>query len=202
MNPKQGMDFATALRAFLRQDPDVVLVGEIRDLETAEIAVKAAQTGHLVLSTLHTNSAPETLTRLRNMGVPSFNIATSVILIIAQRLARRLCEHCKEPVDVPRQSLLEMGFTDADLETGFTVYGPHAEGCDKCRGGYKGRVGIYEVVRITDGISRIIMEEGNSIQIGDQCRKEGFNDLYRSGLVKVMQGVTSLEEVSRVTSGH
>ncbi|UWN48936.1 Type II secretion system protein E [Alcanivorax sp. ALC70] len=202
VNPKQGMDFATALRAFLRQDPDVVLVGEIRDLETAEIAVKAAQTGHLVLSTLHTNSAPETLTRLRNMGVPSFNIATSVILIIAQRLARRLCEHCKEPVDVPRQSLLEMGFTDADLETGFTVYGPHAEGCDKCRGGYKGRVGIYEVVRITDGISRIIMEEGNSIQIGDQCRKEGFNDLYRSGLVKVMQGVTSLEEVSRVTSGH
>ncbi|MFP1679559.1 type IV-A pilus assembly ATPase PilB [Alloalcanivorax sp. C16-2] len=202
VNPKQGMDFATALRAFLRQDPDVVLVGEIRDLETAEIAVKAAQTGHLVLSTLHTNSAPETLTRLRNMGVPSFNIATSVILIIAQRLARRLCEHCKETVDVPEQSLLEMGFTDADLQTGFTVYAPHAEGCDKCRGGYKGRVGIYEVVRITDGISRIIMEEGNSIQIGDQCRKEGFNDLYRSGLVKVMQGVTSLEEVSRVTSGH
>ena len=202
VNPKQGMDFATALRAFLRQDPDVVLVGEIRDLETAEIAVKAAQTGHLVLSTLHTNSAPETLTRLRNMGVPSFNIATSVILIIAQRLARRLCEHCKEPVDVPKQSLLEMGFTDADLESGFTVYAPHEEGCSKCRGGYKGRVGIYEVVRITDGISRIIMEEGNSIQIGDQCRKEGFNDLYRSGLVKVMQGVTSLEEVSRVTSGH
>ena len=202
VNPKQGLDFSSALRAFLRQDPDVVLVGEIRDLETAEIAVKAAQTGHLVLSTLHTNSAPETLTRLRNMGVPSFNIATSVILIIAQRLARRLCEHCKEPVAVPRQSLLEMGFTDADLETGFTVYAPHSEGCDKCRGGYKGRVGIYEVVRITDGISRIIMEEGNSIQIGDQCRQEGFNDLYRSGLIKVMQGVTSLEEVSRVTSGH
>ena len=202
VNPKQGLDFSSALRAFLRQDPDVVLVGEIRDLETAEIAVKAAQTGHLVLSTLHTNSAPETLTRLRNMGVPSFNIATSVILIIAQRLARRLCEHCKEKVDVPAQSLLEMGFTDADLQTGFTVYGPHAEGCDKCRGGYKGRVGIYEVVRITDGISRIIMEEGNSIQIGDQCRREGFNDLYRSGLIKVMHGVTSLEEVSRVTSGH
>ncbi|MFP1682466.1 type IV-A pilus assembly ATPase PilB [Alloalcanivorax sp. C16-1] len=202
VNPKQGLDFSSALRAFLRQDPDVVLVGEIRDLETAEIAVKAAQTGHLVLSTLHTNSAPETLTRLRNMGVPSFNIATSVILIIAQRLARRLCEHCKEPVAVPRQSLLEMGFTDADLETGFTVYAPHGEGCDKCRGGYKGRVGIYEVVRITDGISRIIMEEGNSIQIGDQCRQEGFNDLYRSGLIKVMHGVTSLEEVSRVTSGH
>jgi type IV pilus assembly protein PilB len=202
VNPKQGMEFSTALRAFLRQDPDIILVGEIRDLETAEIAVKAAQTGHLVLSTLHTNSAPETLTRLRNMGVPSFNIATSVILIIAQRLARRLCEHCKEPVDVPRQSLVEMGFTDEDIQSGFTVYGPSGKGCEKCKGGYKGRVGVYEVVRITDGIARIIMEEGNSIQIADQCRKEGFNDLYRSGLIKVMHGVTSLEEVSRVTSGH
>jgi|TARA_A100001518_G_C1226048_1_gene74949 type IV pilus assembly protein PilB len=202
VNPKQGMEFSTALRAFLRQDPDIILVGEIRDLETAEIAVKAAQTGHLVLSTLHTNSAPETLTRLRNMGVPSFNIATSVILIIAQRLARRLCEHCKQPVDVPRQSLVEMGFTEDDIQSGFTVYGPSGKGCEKCKGGYKGRVGVYEVVRITDGIARIIMEEGNSIQIGDQCRKEGFNDLYRSGLIKVMHGVTSLEEVSRVTSGH
>ena len=200
VNPKTGLDFAAALRSFLRQDPDVILVGEIRDLETAEIGVKAAQTGHLVLSTLHTNSAPETLTRLRNMGVPSFNIATSVILIIAQRLGRRLCEGCKKPVDVPKSSLKEMGFTDEDLETGFTVYGP--EGCDRCNGGYKGRVGIYEVVKITDGISRIIMEEGNSIQIADQCRKEGFNDIYRSGLEKVMQGVTSLEEVNRVTSGH
>ena len=200
VNPKQGMDFAAALRAFLRQDPDVILVGEIRDLETANIAIKAAQTGHLVLSTLHTNSAPETLTRLRNMGVPSFNIATSVVLIIAQRLARRLCEHCKTAVDIPKQSLLEMGFTEEDVTSDFTVYGP--EGCDKCNNGYKGRVGIYEVVKITDGIARIIMEEGNSIQIGDQCRKEGFNDLHRSGLVKVMQGVTSLEEVNRVTSGH
>src|SRR5690606_8890015 len=163
--------------------------GEIRDLETASIAVKAAQTGHLVLSTLHTNSAPETLTRLRNLGVPSFNIATSVILIIAQRLARRLCEHCKKPVDVPKQSLLEMGFSEDDIKTGFTVYGP--VGCEKCTNGYKGRVGIYEVVRITDGIARIIMEEGNSIEIGDQCRKEGFNDLFRSGLLKVMAGVTS-----------
>lgn len=198
VKPKQGLDFASALRAFLRQDPDVVLVGEIRDLETAEIAVKAAQTGHLVLSTLHTNSAPETLTRLRNMGVPSFNIATSVILIIAQRLGRRLCTSCKEPVEVPEQSLKEMGFTDEDIATGFTVYG--AKGCEKCGGdGYKGRVGIYEVVKITDGISRIIMEEGNSIDIGDQCRKEGFNDIKRSGLEKVMQGVTSLEEVNRVT---
>ncbi len=200
VNTKTGMDFSAALKAFLRQDPDVILVGEIRDLETASIAVKAAQTGHLVLSTLHTNSAPETLTRLRNMGVPSFNIATSVILIIAQRLARRLCEHCKQPVEVPRQSLLEMGFTEEDLAQPFTVYGP--KGCEKCNNGYKGRVGIYEVVKITDGIARIIMEEGNSIQIADQCRKEGFNDLSRSGLVKVMQGMTSLEEVNRVTSGH
>lgn len=200
VNPAQGMDFAAALKAFLRQDPDVILVGEIRDLETASIAVKAAQTGHLVLSTLHTNSAPETLTRLRNMGVPSFNIATSVILIIAQRLARRLCEHCKEPVEVPDQSLLELGFTEEDLKQDFTIYGP--KGCDKCNNGYKGRVGVYEVVRITDGIARIIMEEGNSIQISDQCRAEGFNDLHRSGLKKAMSGVTSLEEVNRVTSGH
>ena len=200
VNPKQGLDFSSALRAFLRQDPDVILVGEIRDLETAEIAVKAAQTGHLVLSTLHTNSAPETLTRLRNMGVPSFNIATSVSLIIAQRLARRLCSHCKEAVDVPKPSLLAMGFTEQDIESGFTVFGP--KGCQKCNNGYKGRVGIYEVVRITDGIARIIMQDGNSIEIADQCRKEGFNDLRRSGLLKVMQGVTSLEEMDRVTSGH
>ena len=200
VNPKQGMDFAAALRAFLRQDPDIILVGEIRDLETANIAIKAAQTGHLVLSTLHTNSAPETLTRLRNMGVPSFNIATSVLLIIAQRLARRLCENCKTAVDVPEQSLREMGFTEEDIQSGFTIYGP--QGCEKCKGGYKGRLGVYEVVKITDGIARIIMEEGNSIQIGDQCRKEGFNDLHRSGLVKVMHGLTSLEEVNRVTSGH
>ncbi|MCH8544386.1 MAG: type IV-A pilus assembly ATPase PilB [Alcanivorax sp.] len=200
VNPKTGMDFSAALKAFLRQDPDVILVGEIRDLETASIAVKAAQTGHLVLSTLHTNSAPETLTRLRNMGIPSFNIATSVILIIAQRLARRLCDHCKEPVDVPHQSLLELGFTEEDIATGFTIYGP--KGCDKCTNGYKGRVGVYEVVKITDGIARIIMEEGNSIEIADQCRKEGFPDLTRSGLVKAMQGVTSLAEVNRVTSGH
>ena len=182
------------------RNPDKILVGEIRDLETANIAIKAAQTGHLVLSTLHTNSAPETLTRLRNMGVPSFNIATSVILIIAQRLARRLCEYCKESVDIPKQSLLEMGFTEEDVASGFTVYGP--VGCEKCKGGYKGRLGVYEVVRITDGIARIIMQEGNSIEIADQCRKDGFNDLHRSGLVKVMQGITSLEEINRVTSGH
>lgn len=200
VNPAQGMDFGAALKAFLRQDPDIILVGEIRDLDTGSIAVKAAQTGHLVLSTLHTNSAPETLTRMRNMGIPSFNIATSVILIIAQRLARRLCDGCKQPMEVPEQSLREFGFTDEDLEAGFTVYGP--VGCEKCNSGYKGRVGIYEVVKITDGIARIIMEEGNSIQIADQCRAEGFPDLFRSGLKKVMSGVTSLEEVNRVTSGH
>ena len=199
VNSKVGLDFGSALRAFLRQDPDIVMVGEIRDLETAEIAIKAAQTGHMVLSTLHTNSAPETLTRLRNMGVPSFNIATSVALIIAQRLARRLCNSCKKQLDIPKEALLEEGFTEEEI-TDLKVYGP--VGCDKCNGGYKGRVGIYEVVKITDAIGRIIMEEGNSIQIGDQCKKEGFNDLRASGLEKVMQGVTSLEEIDRVTTGH
>lgn len=197
VNPKQGMDFSAALKAFLRQDPDVILVGEIRDLETASIAVKAAQTGHMVLSTLHTNSAPETLTRLRNMGVPSFNIATSVNLIIAQRLGRRLCGECKKPQDVPPEALLKMGFREDEVGT-FTVYGP--VGCPKCKNGFKGRVGVYEVVRITDAIARIIMEEGNSIQIGDQCRKEGFNDLRRSGLNKVKMGLTSLAEIDRITS--
>ncbi len=199
VNNKVGLDFSSALRAFLRQDPDIVMVGEIRDLETAEISVKAAQTGHLVLSTLHTNSAPETLTRLRNMGIPAFNIATSVSLIIAQRLARRLCNHCKEELDIPKKSLLEMGFEEEDL-TDATIYKP--VGCNKCIDGYKGRVGIYEVVKITDAIARIIMEDGNAIQISDACRKEGFADLRRSGLQKVQAGVTSLEEVNRVTTGH
>ena len=198
VNNKVGLTFSAALKAFLRQDPDVIMVGEIRDLDTAEIAVKAAQTGHMVLSTLHTNSAPETLTRLRNMGVPSFNIATSVNLVIAQRLGRRLCSHCKRVADIPKPSLLEMGFTEADLATGFPIYEP--VGCDQCRDGYKGRVGIYEVMRVTPAIARIIMEEGNSIQIADQARKEGYPDLRRSGLVKVMQGVTSLQEINRVTS--
>jgi type IV pilus assembly protein PilB len=197
VNPKQGMDFSAALKAFLRQDPDVILVGEIRDLETASIAVKAAQTGHMVLSTLHTNSAPETLTRLRNMGVPSFNIATSVNLIIAQRLGRRLCENCKKPQDIPPEALVKMGFREDEIGT-FTVYGP--VGCEKCKGGYKGRVGLYEVMKMTDAIQRIVMEEGNSIQIADQCRKEGFNDIRRSGLNKVKMGLTSLAEVDRVTS--
>ncbi|WP_137821075.1 type IV-A pilus assembly ATPase PilB [Pseudomonas sp. D(2018)] len=196
VNPKQGMDFAQALRAFLRQDPDVIMVGEIRDLETAEIAIKAAQTGHMVLSTLHTNSAAETLTRLRNMGVPAFNIATSVNLIIAQRLARKLCSHCKKEVDVPREVLVKEGFPEARIGS-FKLYGP--VGCDNCNLGYKGRVGIYEVVKITPAMQQLIMEEGNSIQIAQQARRDGFNDLRTSGLVKAMNGITSLEEVNRVT---
>ena len=196
VNPRQGMDFAQALRAFLRQDPDIIMVGEIRDLETAEIAIKAAQTGHMVMSTLHTNSAAETLTRLRNMGVPAFNIATSVNLIIAQRLARKLCGSCKKEVDVPREALLREGFPEDKIGT-FKIFGP--VGCDNCKGGYKGRVGIYEVVKITPALQRLIMEEGNSIDIAVQARRDGFNDLRTSGLVKAMNGVTSLEEVNRVT---
>lgn len=196
VNPKQGMDFTAALKAFLRQDPDIIMVGEIRDLDTASIAVKAAQTGHMVMSTLHTNSAAETLTRLRNMGVPSFNIATSVNLIIAQRLARKLCNSCKKEVQIPREALLEEGFPEDKLGT-FKIYGP--VGCENCNGGYKGRVGIYEVVKNTPALQRIIMEEGNSIDISVQMRKDGFNDLRTSALLKAMQGVTSLEEVNRVT---
>ncbi|UCO99100.1 type IV-A pilus assembly ATPase PilB [Metapseudomonas lalkuanensis] len=196
VNPKQGMDFAQALRAFLRQDPDVIMVGEIRDLETAEIAIKAAQTGHMVLSTLHTNSAAETLTRLRNMGVPAFNIATSVNLIIAQRLARKLCNHCKKEHEVPRETLLKEGFPE-DRIGSFKLYSP--VGCENCNQGYKGRVGIYEVVKITPAMQQLIMEEGNSIQIAQQARRDGFNDLRTSGLVKAMNGITSLEEVNRVT---
>ncbi|NOX51148.1 MAG: type IV-A pilus assembly ATPase PilB [Gammaproteobacteria bacterium] len=202
VNHRVGLDFATALRSFLRQDPDIVMVGEIRDLETAEISIKAAQTGHMVLSTLHTNSAAETLTRLRNMGVPSFNLATSVNLIIAQRLARRLCAECKQALDVPKESLLEEGFTEDDIKKGFQVYEPSPDGCSKCNAGYKGRVGIYEVVKITPELSRIIMEDGNSLQLAEQARVHGFNDLRRSGLMKVMQGVTSLAETNRVTTGH
>jgi len=172
------------------------MVGEIRDLDTASIAVKAAQTGHMVMSTLHTNSAAETLTRLRNMGVPSFNIATSVNLIIAQRLARKLCSNCKKEVNVPRETLLAEGFPEDKIGT-FKIYGP--VGCENCKGGYKGRVGIYEVVKNTPNLQRIIMEEGNSIDIATQMRKDGFNDLRTSALLKAMQGVTSLEEVNRVT---
>jgi len=196
VNAKIGLDFATALRSFLRQDPDVIMVGEIRDLETAEIAIKAAQTGHLVLSTLHTNSAPETLSRLRNMGVASFNIATSVSLIIAQRLARRLCSHCRELTELPENALLEAGFT-ANQIPDIQLY--RAVGCDKCHEGYKGRVGIYEVVPVTDGIARIIMHDGNAIEIAEQARKEGYADLRESALLKVANGLISLEEANRVT---
>ena len=199
VNPKVGLTFASALKSFLRQDPDIVMVGEIRDLETAEIAVKAAQTGHMVLSTLHTNSAPETLTRLHNMGVASFNIATSVNLVIAQRLARRLCKNCKRPVTIPRQSLLEIGFTEADLNNSDNViYEP--VGCNECRDGYKGRLGIYEVMKITPDISRIIMENGNAIDIKDAALANGFRDLRRSGILKVLQGLTTIQEMLRVTS--
>ncbi len=199
VNNKIGLTFSAALKSFLRQDPDIVMVGEIRDLETAEIAIKAAQTGHMVMSTLHTNSAPETLTRLRNMGVQSFNIATSVNLVIAQRLARRLCSHCKTPADIPEQSLLELGFTTEDLANPETkIYQP--VGCSECREGYKGRVGIYEVMKVTPEISKIIMEDGNALQIAEASDKAGFRNLRRSGLLKVMQGVTSLQEVNRVTS--
>ena len=196
VNPRQGLDFSQALRAFLRQDPDVIMVGEIRDLETAEIAIKAAQTGHMVMSTLHTNSAAETLTRLRNMGVPAFNLATSVNLIIAQRLARKLCSKCKRVHEVPREALLAEGFREEEIGS-FTLYQPI--GCEDCNAGYRGRVGIYEVVKITPALQQMIMEEGNSIEIAARMRKEGFNDLRRSGLVKAMQGITSLEEINRVT---
>ncbi|MCK7551543.1 type IV-A pilus assembly ATPase PilB [Marinobacter goseongensis] len=196
VNTKVGLGFAEALRAFLRQDPDVIMVGEIRDLETANIAIKAAQTGHMVLSTLHTNSAAETLTRMMNMGVPAFNIATSVSLIIAQRLGRRLCS-CKEPLNVPRDILLEEGFTPEQIDTGFTLYRP--KGCDKCNGGYKGRVGIYEVVKINDELANMIMEEASSIQIAKQAQANGFRNLRQSALRKVIEGVTSLEEANRVT---
>ncbi|EJM58888.1 type IV-A pilus assembly ATPase PilB [Pseudomonas sp. GM50] len=196
VNPRQGLDFAQALRSFLRQDPDVIMVGEIRDLETAEIAIKAAQTGHMVLSTLHTNSAAQTLTRLHNMGIQGFNIATSVSLIIAQRLARKLCSHCKKPIEIPREALIKEGFPEERIGS-FTIYEP--VGCDQCNNGYKGRVGIYEVVKNTPELQRLIMAEGNSLEIDIQMRKDGFNDLRTSGLLKAMQGITSLEEINRVT---
>jgi type IV pilus assembly protein PilB len=200
VNVKVGLDFGEALRSFLRQDPDIIMVGEIRDLETAEIAIKAAQTGHMVMSTLHTNSAAETITRLRNMGVPAFNLATSLNLIIAQRLARRLCQECKVLLDIPANALLEKGFSKEEVKAGLEVYGPGK--CQKCNDGYKGRVGIYEVVKVTKEISRIIMEDGNSIQIEEVCREQGFNDINQSARIKVMNGLTSLDEVDRVTSGH
>ena len=197
INTKAGLTFASALRSFLRQDPDIVMVGEIRDLETAEISIKAAQTGHLVLSTLHTNSAAETLTRLLNMGVPAYNVASSVSIIIAQRLARRLCNQCKTEEHVPDEQLLELGFPAEKLGS-FKLF--KAVGCNDCTGGYKGRVGIYEVIKISAEISSIIMEGGNSLDIGKQCRKEGYNSLRQSGILKAINGITSLEEVNRVTA--
>jgi len=197
VNAKVGLDFGAALRAFLRQDPDVIMVGEIRDLETAEIAIKAAQTGHMVMSTLHTNDAPQTLSRLVNMGVPPFNIASAVNLIIAQRLARRLCEHCKTEDSIPNEALLEEGFTEAQVKDGIKLY--KAVGCDACDKGYKGRVGIYQVLPISEEIGRIIMQGGNALDIADQAQKEGIPDLRQSGLKKAASGVTSLEEINRVT---
>lgn len=195
VQPKVGMDFASALRAFLRQDPDVVMVGEIRDLETAEIAVKASQTGHLVLSTVHTNSAAETLTRLANMGLAPFNIASSLSLIIAQRLARRLCPHCKQPVKLPHEALLEEGFAEAELET-LTLYEP--VGCRRCTKGFKGRLGIYEVVPISEAMSELIMRNGSSLDFDQQARREGYPDLRQSGLAAVRAGDTSLAEINRI----
>ncbi len=199
INPRVGLTFADSLRSFLRQDPDIIMVGEIRDLETAEIGIKAAQTGHLVLSTLHTNSAAETLTRLLNMGVPAFNVATTVSLIIAQRLARRLCNNCKTPADdVPDEILSEEGFDDIGVERkDITLF--HPKGCAKCSKGYKGRVGVYEVVRITKRISSLIMEGGNAIDIANLAKEEGFRNLRVSALRKAASGLTSLEEANRVT---
>lgn len=198
MNDKAGMTFPVALKAFLRQDPDVIMVGEIRDLETADISIKAAQTGHLVLSTLHTNDAPTTLTRMRNMGIAPFNIASSVILITAQRLARRLCPNCKKPTDIPRETLIDAGFKEDDIDGSWTPYRP--VGCSMCTNGYKGRLGIYQVMPITEEIQRIILRDGTALEIAEQAQHEGVNSLRQSGLYKVKLGVTSLEEVLGCTN--
>jgi len=196
VNDKVGLTFSSALRAFLRQDPDIIMVGEIRDLETAEISVKAAQTGHLVLSTLHTNSAPETLTRLLNMGIPPFNIASTVHLIVAQRLARRLCKHCKQPADIPHDVLVHTGFSEEELDT-LTVY--EAVGCGECSNGYKGRVGIYQVMPISPAMEKLVMENGNALELAELAQSENINDLRQSALDKVREGITTLAEVERVT---
>ncbi|HIV70879.1 MAG TPA: type IV-A pilus assembly ATPase PilB [Candidatus Aquabacterium excrementipullorum] len=198
VNDRAGMNFSTALKAFLRQDPDVIMVGEIRDLETADIAIKAAQTGHMVMSTLHTNDAPTTLTRLMNMGVPLFNIASSVILITAQRLVRRLCENCKAPTEYPHEAMLKAGFTEEQLEGGWKPY--RAIGCSSCNNGYKGRVGLYQVMPITEEMQRIILSQGTAMDIAQQAQREGVRDLRQSGLVKVRSGVTTLEEVISATN--
>jgi len=198
VNEKAGLNFSAALKSFLRQDPDIIMVGEIRDLDTADIAIKAAQTGHLVLSTLHTNDAPSTLTRLLNMGVAPFNIASSILLITAQRLARRLCERCKTPADYPREALLRAGYTDGDLDGSWQPYRP--VGCDQCHHGYRGRVGIYQVMPISEEIQRLILNQGSAMDIAAQAQREGIRDLRQSGLVKVRQGVTSLDEVISATN--
>lgn len=197
VDEKTGMSFAKALKSFLRQDPDVILVGEIRDLETASIAVKAAQTGHMVMSTLHTNDGPQTLTRLQDMGIPPFAVATTINLIVAQRLARRLCRNCMQPEDIPADALFREGFTEQELATKFKVY--RAVGCDKCNNGYKGRTGIYQVMPITDAMKRLIMAGANAVELADQSAKEGIPDLRRSALTKVRNGITSLEEINAVT---
>ncbi|NLA68950.1 MAG: type IV-A pilus assembly ATPase PilB, partial [Gammaproteobacteria bacterium] len=197
-NERRGMTFAAALRSFLRQDPDIIMVGEIRDLETAEIAIKAAQTGHMVLSTLHTNDAPQTIARLMNMGIAPYNITSSVTLVIAQRLARRLCAKCRKPVELPENALLAEGFTEEEIQQGFTVY--EAVGCDDCTGGYKGRTGIYQVMPMTDEIASIVLSGGNALQIAEAAERSGVRDLRKSALLKVKAGVTSLAEISRVTT--
>ncbi|MEN1926178.1 type IV-A pilus assembly ATPase PilB [Luteimonas qiangzhengi] len=198
MNVKRGMTFAAALRSFLRQDPDVIMVGEIRDLETAEIAIKAAQTGHMVLSTLHTNDAPQTIARMMNMGVAPYNITSSVTLVIAQRLARRLCNRCKKPLELPEAALLAEGFTSDEIHEGLKIY--DAVGCDECTGGYKGRSGIYQVMPMSEEIQEIVLQGGNAMQIAEAAQQAGVRDLRQSGLLKVKQGVTSLAEIDRVTT--
>jgi type IV pilus assembly protein PilB len=197
VDERTGMTFAKALKAFLRQDPDIILVGEIRDLETASIGVKAAQTGHMVMSTLHTNDAPQTLTRLADMGIPSFAIATTINIIIAQRLARRLCPQCKKPVQLPKDALMAEGYTEEEVEAGITLY--QAVGCDQCNGGYKGRTGIYQVMPISDAMRRLIMQGANAVALADQAQQEEIADIRRSGLKKAKDGITSIEEINRVT---
>jgi type IV pilus assembly protein PilB len=198
VNEKAGLTFAAALKSFLRQDPDVIMVGEIRDLETADIAIKAAQTGHMVMSTLHTNDAPTTLTRMRNMGIAPFNIASSVILITAQRLARRLCPNCKQPAEIPYETLIEAGFTEEDVDGTWTPYKP--VGCSACNNGYKGRVGIYQVMPISEEMQQIILRDGSALDIAAQSQREGVRTLRQSGLSKVRSGITSLEEVIAITN--
>jgi type IV pilus assembly protein PilB len=198
VNDKAGLTFAAALKSFLRQDPDIIMVGEIRDLETADIAIKAAQTGHLVMSTLHTNDAPTTLTRMRNMGIAPFNIASSVILITAQRLARRLCGQCKAPQDIPYETLLDAGYKEEEVDGSWTPY--HPVGCSACNNGYKGRVGIYQVMPISEDMQRIILADGSALEIAKQAKVEGVRSLRESGLHKVKLGLTSLEEVLAVTN--